>query len=299
MLRGIADQCDGVRCDMAMLVTNEVFARTWGERAGAVPDADYWPTIIAATRATHPHFSFVAETYWDTEHELQRQGFDLCYDKRLYDRLVHANAESVRGHLQADAVDQQRLVRFIENHDEARAAAVFPPGRARAAAVVIATVEGARLYHDGQLEGARTQLPVFLGRRPEETVDLELRALYTTLIRAVADADLRGGVWRLCECTGWPGNESCRQLLAWTWTTGDRRRLVVVNFADSAAQGRVRLHWDDLAERSWRLDDALSGDHVERDGAELRDEGLYVEMQPWGTYLFALEVGPTNSAQQR
>ena len=40
----IGDQCDGVRCDMAMLMTNEVFARTWGERAGAAPEADFWPT---------------------------------------------------------------------------------------------------------------------------------------------------------------------------------------------------------------------------------------------------------------
>jgi len=29
-LRAIADQCDGVRCDMAMLTMNDVFARTWG-----------------------------------------------------------------------------------------------------------------------------------------------------------------------------------------------------------------------------------------------------------------------------
>ena len=34
---GIADQCDGVRCDMAMLVMNDVFSRTWGERAGPRP----------------------------------------------------------------------------------------------------------------------------------------------------------------------------------------------------------------------------------------------------------------------
>ena len=43
------------------------------------------------------------------EWTLQQQGFDLCYDKRLYDRLVHDDAESVRGHLQADAAYQERL----------------------------------------------------------------------------------------------------------------------------------------------------------------------------------------------
>ena len=84
----IADQCDGVRCDMAMLVMNDVFARTWGEAVGPEPAAEYWPTLIAEVRQTRPGFVFMAEAYWDLEWELQQQGFDYCYDKRLYDRLV-------------------------------------------------------------------------------------------------------------------------------------------------------------------------------------------------------------------
>ena len=141
-LIAIAGQCDGLRCDMAMLMTNEVFARTWGERAGPAPQAEYWPTLIARTKAAHPDFLFVAEAYWDMEWALQQQGFDLCYDKRLYDRLAHESAESVRGHLQADPAYQERLLRFIENHDEPRAAATFGPAQARAAAVAMSTLAG-------------------------------------------------------------------------------------------------------------------------------------------------------------
>ena len=114
---------------MAMLMTNEVFARTWGERAGPAPQAEYWPTLIERTKAVHPDFLFIAEAYWDMEWTLQQQGFDLCYDKRLYDRLAHESAESVRGHLQADSGYQERLLRFIENHDEPRAAATFEPAQ--------------------------------------------------------------------------------------------------------------------------------------------------------------------------
>ncbi len=98
-LGSIAAQCDGVRCDMAMLMMNDVFERTWGERAGPRPDADYWPTVIPAVRVAHPGFVFMAEAYWDLEWALQQQGFDYCYDKRLYDRLVHEGAEAVHGHL--------------------------------------------------------------------------------------------------------------------------------------------------------------------------------------------------------
>ena len=124
-LRDIADQCDGVRCDMAMLMMNETFARTWGERVGPAPAGDYWPEVIAAVREDHPDFCFIAEAYWDLEWALQSQGFDYCYDKRLYDRLLHETAEDVRLHLTADTGYQQRLLRFVENHDEPRAASVL------------------------------------------------------------------------------------------------------------------------------------------------------------------------------
>jgi len=30
----IAEQCDGVRCDMAMLMMNDIFRRTWGSGPG-------------------------------------------------------------------------------------------------------------------------------------------------------------------------------------------------------------------------------------------------------------------------
>jgi hypothetical protein len=38
----IAEQCDGIRCDMAMLMLNDIFERTWGMRAGVKPENEYW-----------------------------------------------------------------------------------------------------------------------------------------------------------------------------------------------------------------------------------------------------------------
>src|SRR5262249_8537897 len=163
--------------------------------------------LIGRVKAVNPDLLFMAEAYWDMEWTLQQQGFDLCYDKRLYDRLAHETAESVRGHLTADPGYQERLIRFVENHDEPRAAATFGAAQARAAAVVVSTLEGARLYHDGQFEGRRTHIPVFLGRGPDEPEDGDLRAFYARLVRAIADADLRDGAWQPCECTGWPDND--------------------------------------------------------------------------------------------
>jgi len=286
-LIAVGAQCDGLRCDMAMLVTNEVFARTWGERAGPAPAEEYWPTVIDRTRASHPDLLFIAEAYWDMEWALQQQGFDLCYDKRLYDRCAHESAESVRAHLQADAAYQERLLRFIENHDEPRAAATFGPDQARAAAVATSTLQGARLYHDGQFEGRRTHVPVFLGRGPDEVPDSDLRSFYARLLRAVSDSDLRDGDWCLCACEGWPDNESYRRLVAWCWSGADSRHVVVVNLSDAPAQAQVRLPWADLGGTTWELSDRLDGRRFERDGDALARAGLYVELGPWASHFLA------------
>ena len=119
----LTDRCDGLRCDMAMLVLDDVFRRTWGSRAtgGGSPDSGrgFWPTVIARVKASRPDFAMWAEAYWDLEPVLLEQGFDACYDKRLYDRIIHhASVSEIRAHLAAPVDQQQRMVRFVENHDE-------------------------------------------------------------------------------------------------------------------------------------------------------------------------------------
>ena len=194
------------------------------------------------------------------EWTLQQQGFDFCYDKRLYDRLAHESAESVRGHLQADAAYQERLLRFIENHDEPRAAATFGAGQARAAAVVMSTLQGARLYHDGQLEGRRTHIPVFLGRGPDEPPDDELRAFYAAA--AARGRRRRPARRRLAAVRLRRAGPTTTRTAGWSRGAGapaDSRHLVVVNLSDAPAQARVRLPWDDLAGRTWQLTRPLDG----------------------------------------
>ena len=284
----IGDQCDGVRCDMAMLLTNQVFARTWGERAGPVPDADYWPGVIASAKETHPDFLFMAEVYWDMEWTLQQQGFDLCYDKRLYDRLVHDSPESVRGHLRADAEYHKHLVRFIENHDEPRAAGTFGSPRGRAAAVAMSTLPGARLYHHGQLHGARTHVPIQLGREPDEPINTDVHDFYRRLLRAISEAQIGSGDWRLCECTRW-SDDSYRQLVAWSWSRPERRHLVVVNLSPARAEARVQLPWDDLEGRMWCLADRLSDDRVNHSGDALASDGFCVALEGWGSRFLTVD----------
>jgi hypothetical protein len=286
----IAGQCDGIRCDMAMLMLNNIFERTWGTRAGVKPDKDYWTTVIPAIKAKWPEFRFMAEAYWDLEWELQQQGFDFCYDKKLYDRMEHGPAEDVRLHLCADRAYQEGMVRFIENHDEPRAAATFPDGKGRASAVAVLTVPGAKLLHEGQFEGRKVRLPVFLSRRPTETLDQDLAAFYGHLLKQVNRDVFRDGEWRLCERSGWPDNQSCQNILTWCWVKDGERAIVLVNFSDVTSQALVRVPWDELRDKMWRLDERLSGKTFERSGNDMRDAGLYVELGPWECHLFQVRA---------
>src|SRR3954447_9132192 len=203
-LSRIATQCDGVCCDMAMLVLPDVFSRTWGMDA-----QPFWPRAIPAVRDGHPGFVFMAEVYWDLEWVLQQQGFDYAYDKRLYDRLREGHARPVREHLYAGLDFQNHLARFLENHDEPRAAATFEPDVHRAAAVLTFLAPGLRFLHQGQREGRAVRIPMHIARGPHEVTDSQLAAFYDALLACLDQPAFRDGQWQLLDARpAWEGNGS-------------------------------------------------------------------------------------------
>lgn len=299
----IAEQCDGVRCDMAMLMMNHIFGRTWGERAGDVPPQDYWPLVIGAVRSVYPDFTFIAEAYWDLEAALQEQGFDYCYDKGLYDRFVEGgDAAAVRMQLDAESDRLSRLVRFLENHDEPRAASVFTLDKHKIAAITSFTQPGARLIYDGQFQGRRGHLPVQLGRSPVEDVDNDLLDFYGRLMDILRTNTFRTGSWATAEIIGLAGNSTTADLLAWTWH-GDTRWLVVVNLGDQVASGLVRTSWHgpgaldpQLVAQVDEVDlvDDTRDLRYRRSAADLTD-GLFVELGPRLWHLFRVEPVPAEN----
>ena len=284
-LERVAGLCDGVRCDMAMLVLPEVFQRTWGIAA-----EPFWPRAVAGIREKHRGFLFLAEVYWDLEWELQRQGFDFTYDKRLYDRLRQGDAGAVRAHLRADPAFQRKSARFLENHDEPRAAATFIPENHRAAAVVTFLCPGLRFFHQGEIEGARVRLPVQLRRGPVEPGDLELRDFYHRLLDCLSEPAIREGEWTLLECRpAWEGNRTNDSFLAYGWQSGaEQRVLVVVNYSSAPGQCFIPLPFEGLEGRRWSLKDLLGDAAYYREGEDLAGRGLYVDMPPWGRHVFTL-----------
>lgn len=283
LLLEIATMCDGVRCDMAMLLTNAVFHETWGDAVeGELPTTEYWVDVISLVRKVFPDFVFVAEVYWNWERRLLAQGFDYCYDKTLYDRLDEGTSLELFHYIHADPTYQHHLLRFIENHDEPRAAVVFKGAKQQVAAFILATLPGATMYHQGQFEGFVKKLPVHLDRGPEEAVNSELRQFYTQLLGVVAETGMRDGIWQLAQ--GNSGLLRTTKLVAWLWTRASTLYICVVNYNRETAAGRfaipVQMHQDFTI--------PYGEEHITEKGAFIRNNRLWVELHAWGYALFRL-----------
>jgi hypothetical protein len=286
VLEEIAAHADGVRCDMAMLVLNDVFGRTWRrllrDRWPPLTE-EFWPRATAAV----PSLTYLAEVYWDLEWTLQQQGFHFTYDKRLLDRLHESPAHDVRAHLLADRAFSDRLARFLENHDEPRSAAQIGH-RLAAAATMLATLPGMRFFFDGQENGARLRAPVQLGRWPDEEVAPHVRDLYTRLLRAADDELFHAGEWRLLDADP-AGDRTHQDLIAWQWSLGERRAVTVVNLGAGSAQGHVRVGPLPSGEQ-WEFDDQLTGARYRWSRDSLTRTGLYVRLDAGGAHLLIPET---------
>jgi hypothetical protein len=281
----IAGQCDGVRCDMAMLVLPDVFERTWGRRS-----QPFWQRATRQVRERVPDFCFMAEVYWDLEWTLQQQGFDYAYDKRLYDRLREGHARPVREHFHAGLDYQDKLARFLENHDEPRAAATFSPEIHQAAAVITFLSPGLRFFHQGQFEGRRKRISPHLVRAPLEPTDQALQQFYNRLLSVLRLPAVRNGRWQLLECVpAWDGNWTWDGFLAFAWQdpTG-QRVLVTANYAANQGQCYVRLPFPDLGGRSVRFKDLMGPASYDRAGNDVVAGGLYLDLPPWSYHVFEI-----------
>lgn len=287
----MAKLCDGLRCDMAMLMMNDLFRDTWGEVLAefgySEPQDEFWTDAIGQVKARYPGFIFMAEAYWDREWALQQLGFDYTYDKKLTDRLHSGKVEDIRLHLMANPDYQAHSVRFLENHDEDRALAGFGKARSLAAAVIISTIPGLRFYNDGQFEGRQVRPPVQLGREAEEPVMEDVQAFYRRLLDVTQTAAIIWGHWQqVFPSRAWDGNDSHQNLLAWIWRHENERRLVVVNFSDTDSQARLKF---DVSHCSADIafNDVLNGQCYLRVRHEIAADGLYVALRAYQSHIIA------------
>ncbi len=291
VLIDLTDLCDGVRCDMAMLPLNNIFYNTWigvlKKYGFEKPEKEFWEEAIAQVKIKRNDFIFIAETYWDLEWQLQNLGFDFTYDKRLTDRLAAGTIHSIKEHLQAEKVYQEKSVRFLENHDEDRAIVKLGRERSIAAAVVISTIPGITFYFDGQCEGKKVKLPVQLGREPEEKQDEKIKEFYRNLFRITKADIFRNGTWKLLETSPVADSDlSYENLLAWEWRLENELRIIVVNYNHSTSRCRLKFNIqsksDDIV-----LTDLLNNVTYKRSVKEISEKGLFVELKTFNSHIFS------------
>jgi len=293
-LQAVAATCDGVRCDMAMLLLNDVFARTWEgfPRPDQLPDREFWADAIAAVR--RPGFLFLAEAYWDLEARLQSLGLDFTYDKRLLEFLVERRpAELWRHLLGRGTAFVSRCAHFLENHDEPRIASRLSLDEHRAAALLILALPGMRLLHDGQLDGARVRVPVHLGRRPREAPVPAIAALYRQLLALLPTTAIGRGTPRLIETFPVAATDEGSQnviLIEWLMQNG-ASDLVVVNLSSQPARAVIPLPGNQTGTNAWRVRDLAAPPGAAPCELAIEQNALTLHLRPYAALLLHSNSG--------
>jgi hypothetical protein len=294
LLEEVAGMCDGVRCDMAMLLLNEVFANTWKKYPVPGPriEAEFWADATSAVRRRHNGFLFVAEVYWGLEGRLQSLGFDYTYDKTLYDRLTWWEAGTVQKHLLGLSVSYlSASAHFLENHDEPRVASKLQVPAHRAAALIILGLPGMRFLHEGQLSGLQRRLTVQLLRRMREPENAEIRQMYDQLLCALRVSAIGQGTSALLTPTqAWPDNPTAQHFILIQWTGPTSAfNLVAVNLAPHRSQCYAPVQLPTSAQ-DWTLNDLLGKDRFVRSHDDLEQRGLYLDLPPHGAQILHFEL---------
>jgi glycosidase len=291
VLLKIASFADYIRCDMAFLLLNSQISANWAWTLNTwgytQPSDEFWHAAIQQVKQQYPQLKFLAEVYDPWTQELQDNGFDFTYDKTLYDHLAAGNLDDIRGYITSRSLAyHQHTARFVENHDEPRAASYFGSNwRADAAALVTMTLPGMRFYFQGQRDGYRNKLDVHLRRAAPESAVSAVQQMYAQLT-AITAHEVFQGQWQYQNVFG---TSTAWRLMAWTWSTNDHKRLVVVNYSDTQGEGRVIL--SDAAPVNGNdtiaVTELFSGITYYRSAKDLRTNGLYVIVNQWWAQIFS------------
>lgn len=294
ILERIAGVADGVRCDMAMLVLNDVFQKTWGPCVPAAPPAEFWTEVLRPVKLRYPGFTAIAEVYWGLGQKLLSLGFDYIYDKTLYDRFLEGDTRRIREYLHDTSADQELQLRFAENHDEPRLTRAFGgAGRGLAAQAAILTLPGLKLVHQDQDAALTERVPVQLRSFADpaslsaEPDRAQAREALDQVLAFAGGPVTEGGAWHLISShEAWPGSDAHRNVLAWVWTRGREFRLIAVNYGPAESQARLTVPEAGLHDAQLELLDLRGGRRYRYGSDEIRANGLYVRLEPWQYHLF-------------
>lgn len=289
----ISQYCDGVRCDMAMLVCNDVFSKTWSEipSSGVESVGEFWTGAIKRVQDQHQHFILIGEVYWGLESRLVEFGFDYCYDKGFYDALRSANPQ-ILSQLIAIMEETRKThgLRFTENHDEERAVSIFGRNKSLAAAVIVWTLPGLRFLQAGQEHGFKYRKPVQILIGKNESIDAECKLFYEKLLSFSDDSVLHQASFSVLQPQSVDReDQTYLNLLAWSWSREKQWSVVVINYSEEVAVARLPMKLKTRYTTTEILD-YVDGSLYNRDVDQMISPGMFIKLNPWQVHLFSFKT---------
>jgi hypothetical protein len=288
----VASLADGIRCDMAYLELNSVFAQSWGDQLNSwgwkQPSTEWWADTIKAVKTQYPNVIFLAEVYSPYEGALQSLGFDYTYDKVLRDKLGGGNLDDIRAWISARSTQYiTQSAHYISNHDEQRGPAYFGSWwKSNAAAALLYTLPGMRYYWMWDMEGYSNQLDVHLRREQNESNVSQVEAFYKQLLDITTQPVFRQGTWTNLNIAG---SDTAWRLIGYRWAYGNERRLCVINFSDTEGWGNAILADAQPGPNNndtIPVTELLTNQVYYRSASALRSTGLGVGVNSWYAQIF-------------
>lgn len=226
---------DGYRCDVA----------------GMVPE-DFWLELRKELKNIKKDLLFVAE--WE-DPEMHLKTFDVTYDWILYYKLDELQNGSVNAQEIVDLIlkridqfpNKALRLRFLENHDQARATYKFGASSYRTYAAFIYTIDGIPLIYNGQEVGDPKHLTLF----DKNAINWKVRGaneykkLYKTLIslRLNNKVFTQGSLFRI-------ENSNPQYIASYGRKLGDVTAIIILNFGDHESIVNLK---SDIEINNWKL----------------------------------------------
>lgn len=288
----LSKKCDGVRCDMSMLLLSDVFFENWKNYPlpeDYVPATqEFWYDAISKVKKENPEFIFVAEVYWHRENDLLELGFDYVYDKIIYEFLINGQVDLINEYIKQNFSHRKNRFLFLENHDEQRSAHIFPDDKLKAAATLIYTLPAMKLIYDGQLEGREFHHAIQLRRLQKEEVKSQLKNFYKNLFVSIKKSSIPEAYFKLLKpVPAWEGNPAYHNFIIYLYEDKKfNKDLIVINLSPYQSQCRVKIESYDLIDKKFLIRDRLSDEEYVRDGNEMFHQGLYLDLKPYQSQIF-------------
>jgi Alpha amylase, catalytic domain len=228
-LEYIATMCDGVRCDMSMLVESEIFQRTWSNllQRELPPYSSFWQTVIPKIKNLYPNFIFIAEVYWEMEKQMIGSGFDYVYNKSFLDYLIHQDYAKLQANLRYFNVDH--CVYFLENHDENRSASTLEKSKISLCVVLLCFLGGIQFFYDQQWQGQSVRNPIQILESQTTQTNLKIELLYKNLLEYTQQSVFEIGKTKIMDTP-------FADLVAIIWEYKDQKTCVFINFGETKRQ---------------------------------------------------------------